>query len=289
MTKVDDVRGYYDENTARFERFGQGGGTIHRAVWGEGVTSRDEAFRHIDELIWRELEPLTEKPVHVLDLGCGVGASLIFLASRAPFQATGATLSSVQALRASERAARASVADRVRFVEANFLELPESIPKAHLAFSIEAFVHGPDPQAYFAAAARHLHPHGILVVCDDFLTERGRHASAPHDRRWLDDVRTGWLANTLVTPEEATGLAAREGFELQKDVDLTPYLELGRPRDRMISLLVALGRRLPFTGFAWRSLVGGNALQRALETGLLEYRFLVWRKRGGGDGKGMAG
>ena len=281
MTLIDDVRTYYETNTKRFERFGQGGGTIHRAVWGDGVTSRDEAFRHIDELIWRELEPLTRARdgVHVLDLGCGVGASLVFLASRADIRATGATLSGVQAARARDRGRRAGLDGRVLFLEANFLELPASVAPAELAFSIEAFVHGPDPRAYFEAASRYLVPGGVLVVCDDFLTAAGRATTSARDRRRLEDVRSGWLANTLVTTVEANALAASAGFELAKNLDLTPFLELGRPRDRLISALVALGRRLPLRGFAWRSLVGGSALQRALTTGLVEYRFIVWKKR----------
>ena len=280
MTPTETVREYYQTNTRRFERLGQGGGTLHRAVWGPGVGTRDEAFRHVDELILRELARYLhddERP-HVLDLGCGVGASLVFLASRANIHATGVTLSGLQAARGRERANRAGLGERVRFLEADFLELPPSVPKAALAFSIEAFVHGPVPRAYFDAASRYLAPGGTLVVCDDFLTDRGRRDRSERARRWLDDVRTGWLANTLIGVDEARALGAEAGLELVKNVDLTPFLELGRPRDRLISMLVACGRRLSLGGFAWRSLVGGSALQRALSAGLLEYRFLGWKK-----------
>jgi SAM-dependent methyltransferase len=280
MTPVEEVRSYYQTNTDRFERHGQGRGTLHRAVWGDGVRTRDEAFRHVDELILSELttQPETGERAHVLDLGCGVGASLVFLAARANVSGTGATLSAIQAERARERARRAGLAERVSFLEADFLELPPSVPKAQLAFSIEAFIHGPDPRAYFEAASRYLAPGGTLVVCDDFLTTAGRTDRSESTRRCLDDVRAGWLANTLVGVERADSLARASGLELTKNLDLTPFLELGRPRDRLISLVVTLGRRLPLRGYTWRSLIGGSALQRALVAGLLEYRFLVWRK-----------
>jgi cyclopropane fatty-acyl-phospholipid synthase-like methyltransferase len=281
MSALEEVREYYDANTARFERFGQGGGSLHRAVWGPGVLSRDEAFRHVDRLILRELELVrasVSAPLHVLDLGCGVGSSLIFLASQTRIHATGATLSSVQAERARERGLRADAGDRLHFIAANFLDLPKTVAKAHVAFSIEAFIHGPDPAAYFAAAARYILPGGLLIVCDDFLTPRARGQLPARARRWLEEARTSWLANTLVSTEEATDLAVRAGFSLEKNVDLTPHLEIGRPRDRAVSLLVAFGRHLPLRGPTWRSLVGGNALQRALSMGLLEYRFLVWRR-----------
>jgi cyclopropane fatty-acyl-phospholipid synthase-like methyltransferase len=283
MSALDDVRSYYDANTERFERYGQGGAVLHRAVWAPDVKNRSEAFRTIDRMVLGELEALDDLPdegVHVLDLGCGVGSSLVFLASKLRIRATGATLSSVQADRASERARSAGVAERVHFVAANYLDLPPVLAPAHFAYSIEAFIHGPDPAAYFVAAARSLAPGGVLVVCDDFLTKEARTAGTSRTRRLLDEVREGWLANTLVSTEAANELAERAGFVRVKDIDLTPHLELGRPRDRIISLLVTLGRRLPLRGPAWRSFVGGNALQRALREGLLEYRFVVWRLDG---------
>ena len=281
MSAQSEVRDYYDENTARFEKFGQGAASIHRAVWAEGVSNRAQAFRYLDRLIASELEALGASfpaPLHVLDLGCGLGASLFFLASEQAIVGTGATLSGVQAQRARERSAALGLADRVQFLEADFLNLPETLAPAALAFSIEAFIHGPDPAAYFRAAARYVAPGGRLILCDDFL---GPQSSAPRsrrERRWLDEVRTGWLANSLVSVAEARDLAASAGFQLREDRDLTPALELRRPRDRALSLLVAFGRHLPIPGYRWRSWVGGNALQMALVRRLIEYRYLVFEK-----------
>jgi len=281
MSAQSEVRAYYDQNTAHFEKFGQGAASIHRAVWAEGVSNRAQAFRYLDHLIARELEALGASfaaPLHVLDLGCGLGASLFFLASEQPIVGTGATLSGVQARSARERSAALGLAERVQFFEADFLNLPETLAPAALAFSIEAFIHGPDPAAYFRAAARYVAPGGRLIVCDDFL---GPHSSAPRSRRelrWLDEVRTGWLANSLVSVAEARDFAASAGFKLREDRDLTAALELRRPRDRALSVLVAFGRHLPIPGYRWRSWVGGNALQMALVRRLIEYRYLVFEK-----------
>jgi cyclopropane fatty-acyl-phospholipid synthase-like methyltransferase len=281
MSAQAEVRAYYDANTARFEKFGQGGDSIHRAVWADEVSTRAEAFRYLDRLIAREIRALSElfpEPVHVLDLGCGVGASLFFLASEYAIVGTGATLSGVQARVASERSASLGLAERVRFFEADFLDLPQAIERAQLAFSIEAFIHGPDPARYFQAAARQLDPGGRLVVCDDFLGARA--PASRRERRWLGEIRSGWLANSLLSAAQAEELAAQAGFRLHENRDLTSALELRRPRDRLLSVLVALGRHLPIGGYRWRSLVGGNALQLALVRRLLEFRYLVFENTG---------
>jgi cyclopropane fatty-acyl-phospholipid synthase-like methyltransferase len=278
MTIQDEVRRYYDVNTKRFKSLGQGGEAIHRAVRGEGVQTREEAFRYVDRLVLgelRKLRPAEAELLHVLDLGCGVGATLRFLASQAAIRGTGATISGIQAAMAREYSAPSSLV----FLEADFIALPSTLPVADLVFSIEAFVHASSPEAYFAAAARYLAPGGRLFVCDDFLTTvRESNALSPKQQRLLHEVKTDWLANTLVTAQRANAIAASHGFRLIENRDLTPSLELRRPRDVLLTALIALGRRLPLTGYRWRSLRGGNALQLALVSGLVEYRALSWTR-----------
>jgi cyclopropane fatty-acyl-phospholipid synthase-like methyltransferase len=266
-----EVRRYYDDNTAAFEKLGQGGASIHRAVWGPGVSTRKAAMHFVDELL---LETLPGERPTVVDLGCGLGASLLYLASRKSLVGEGLTISPRQAARAAELIAAAGAGDRVRCREGNFLALPADLAaRADLTFSIEAFVHSPDADGYFREAARSLRPGGHVVVCDDFLATSEPPVSA-RARRWLAEFRAGWHVGSLLTVDQVSAIAAGHGLHLVRDVDLTPYLELRRPRDRVITALVGVGRPFRRTNAFWQSLVGGNALQLALTHGLLRYRFL---------------
>jgi SAM-dependent methyltransferase len=267
------VRRYYDSNTAKFEGLGQAGGSIHRAVWGPGVATRHEAFHYVDELVLRALPRQVARPV-VVDLGCGLGASLLYLAGRADLTGEGLTISPVQAERATQLITAAGAADRVRCRAGDYLAIPADLAgTAHVAFSIEAFVHGPDAGGYFREAARTLRPGGSLLVCDDFLAGSPAPTGSRAARR-LAEFRAGWRIGSLLSVEQARTLAAAHGLTLVDDVDLTPHLELRRPRDRWISLLVAAGRRLRVPGDYWQSLVGGDALQWCLRRGVLRYRTL---------------
>ena len=106
-TKTDSVRRYYDRHTSSFLAYGQGGqhGCIHRAVWGEGVETREQAFHYVDNLLATTLtnHAMTTEATHIIDLGCGIGASLCFLANKFPISGTGITLSPVQQRIASSR------------------------------------------------------------------------------------------------------------------------------------------------------------------------------------------
>ncbi|WP_020523950.1 SAM-dependent methyltransferase [Catelliglobosispora koreensis] len=269
VAHTERVRRYYDRNSAAFERLGQGQASIHRAVWGPGVTNRQQAFHYVDKLLLETLSP----GASVVDLGCGLGASLLYLASRIDMTGEGLTLSPKQAQRAAELA---SETENVRCREGDYLAVPADLyASADLTFSIEAFLHSPDADGYFREASRTLRPDGKLVICDDFLTAAGAQNTG---QKLLQDFRTGWEVGSLLTVVQVSALAEKHGLTLVRDLDLTPHLELRRPRDRWITAVVTLGRVFRPQGEYWRSLLGGDALQRALVRGLLNYRFLEFKR-----------
>lgn len=276
--QVASVREFYDRNTSRFERLGQGGASIHRAVRGPGVTTREQSFHYVEDRILALLPGVPDP--HVVDLGCGVGGTLLHLArQRADLRGEGVTISPAQVARAEVLIADAGLAGRVRCREGDFLAPPAELAgTADLVLSIEAFIHGPDPAGYFRAAAQLLRPGGRLAICDDLLTPTGA-AAEPSAATRLDDFRAGWRVGSLITVESAVRHARDAGLALESDDDLTPYLELRRPRDRAISvaLAVARGPLRPRSEY-WRMLSGGDALQHCLLDGLLAYRLLVFTK-----------
>lgn len=284
MTRFDarQVRDYYDRQTAGFVALGEGGreGAIHRAVWGPGVTTREQAFHFVEDRLAERLpaewppQPDGEAAnVHVVDLGCGVGGSLCYLAQRWPIRGTGITLSPVQARMATERIEALGLADRVQCVEGDYTALPDTVAPADLAFAIESFVHGPSPAAFFNEAARLIRPGGHLVICDDLL----RDASHPRARRAIEQFRRGWHINSLLTRDELVAEAIRAGFVLESVADLTPWLELGRPRDRALAVLLTLCGWLPWQRSRVAHIEGGTALQMCLTNGWIAYELACFR------------
>ena len=276
-----DIRRYYDRHTSAFLKYGQGGaaGVIHRAVWGPGISTREQAFHYVDDLIAGHARSLVDGSggtLHLVDLGCGVGASLSYLAERLPMRGTGVTLSPVQARIAAERIQAAGLAHRVACLEADFTNLPASIGSADLAYAIESFVHGPSPERFFAECARLIRPGGQLIVCDDFMRPAGDPAAA----RSIQRFQRGWHINTLLLPDQLHACARAAGFEHESTADLTPMLDTARPRDRLIDLLAGLLERLPAARDRVDYLVGGSALQTCLARGWIGYDLVVFRRTG---------
>ena len=282
---VSDVRRFYDRHTPAFLKYGQGGGAgvIHRAVWGPGAGTREQAFHYADDLIAERARSLlggSGRTLHLVDLGCGVGASLCYLAGRLPMRGTGVTLSPVQARYAAERIQAAGLGDRLACAEADYTSLPASIGPADLAYAIESFVHGPSAERFFAESGRLVRPGGLLIICDDFR----RAPADPEAERLIRRFRRGWHINTLLQPDELHALARAAGFEHESTMDLTPMLEMRRSRDRIVDLLAGIIERLPLGRDRVDYLVGGSALQSCLARGWIGYDLVVFRRKVAGRG-----
>jgi SAM-dependent methyltransferase len=143
-----------------------------------------------------------------------------------------------------------------------------------LAYAIESYVHGPDPDRFFDQCRRLIRPGGLLVVCDDVR----RNATSPAAARAIDQFVRGWHVNTLLTREETLALALANGFDHRSTMDLTPFLEIHRVRDEVIGAILALlgWARMDLRRFDYA--VGGRALQRCLARGWVGYELSVFTR-----------
>jgi len=273
------LRQYYDTNSRWMMRFGQGRGeaAIHRPVYLQRGGSRRQALHTVDRLVAEALQPGRYRETgagHLLDLGCGVGGSAIWLTDNYPVAVTGVTLSPVQLRSAEKLSELRDRSRRCRFLLADFTSLPP-FKGITGAYAIESFSHGHDARAFFSGVFDLLPAGGRLVLCDDFLTTAPD--SPPQGReRWVRRLREGWRLDSLMSGEQVVRTAAGEGFRLIRKRNLTPYL---RPLPRSLSLLqLLLGTAAKRS--AWgSSLYGGSALQICQRHGWSEYLFLVLEKR----------
>jgi SAM-dependent methyltransferase len=237
-----------------------------------------EAMHYANELVAREIERCPCPVNRVLDLGCGVGGSIFYLARRLSRvrSFTGISLSPLQIDTARQHIPE-SQRNRIQFEEGCFLHLPTDRFRADFSYSIEAFTHCTDPDIFFTVQAGLLPPGGRLAIVDDCLSHEIGLTS--RQMRLLGRYRRNWLLPGLRGLTALKSLAEEKGFRLIKDQNLTPYLRLGRPRDRAISWLVKFLGPLMARDTYLRSLLGGDARQKCYLEGLIHYRLLVFEKQ----------
>ncbi len=284
--KEETVVRYYDRNTKRFLSLGQGGSVlaIHRAVWASGVSTREEGMHYVHDLIRSAAEQ--SQPDLVVDLGCGIGGSMLYLAQDCSARFYGVTISRVQAaeggrlIREKEMEARITI-DAKSYLDATLYKTLEKKRGngAALLYGIESFLHAPSVEQLIGHLSGFCRAGDVLIVCDDFLSEDGKERPlSKKAARMVSRFRENWKAHGLISAKLFITLARRYGFRLEEDRDLTGFLELSRARDKLIRFAVFFMVLLPFRPSWLENMIGGDALQYLLERRILEYRYLVFKK-----------
>ena len=276
---TDSVRTYYDENTNLFLKFSgsKKAQNIHRTLWMQDTKTLEDALNTSNALIKAEIESVASTNARIVDLGCGVGASLFYIYPRLqqPSPALGLTLSPVQARLAQESAQQLGLQDHIRFAEGDFTSVPLPSESLDAVYSVEAVCHAVDPEKYFKEAGRLLRKGGKLILVDDY--QAGRPFSA-NENKWLKAYIDGWYVPGVRTIEQVISFANNYGLQLKKNEELTPHLRLRNLPDFLASTLLFLGEKLPIKHAIVPSMLGSMALQQCLHMKIVEYRFLVFEK-----------
>lgn len=163
MTIEQQIQKFYDASSSLWEQ--TWGEHMHHGYYGKGgnnkLDRRQAQIDLIEELLaWAK----PTKTSQILDVGCGIGGSTLYLAEKYRAKATGITLSSVQARRANERAIAANLNERVDFQVANALQMPFSDNSFDLVWSLESGEHMPDKAQFLSECVRVLQPGGTLIM-----------------------------------------------------------------------------------------------------------------------------
>jgi tocopherol O-methyltransferase len=162
-TLYEQIQQFYDASSGLWEQVW--GEHMHHGYYGaDGKEKKDRRQAQIDlveELLkWAEIE----KAENILDVGCGIGGSSLYLAEKYHAKATGITLSPVQAQRATERAQEFGLSARAHFQVADAQAMPFDSNSFDLVWSLESGEHMPDKTKFMQECYRVLKPGGKLIM-----------------------------------------------------------------------------------------------------------------------------
>jgi len=159
---------FYDKATGLWVSvWGEHLHTGHYGYKGQTIKNNAEAQTNmiVEFMKFGNLTPGDQNISSILDLGCGVGGSSLYLARM--FQKAkivGVTLSLDQVRRATAYAIQANVSDRVTFQIDNAMALKAKDGTFDVVWSLESGEHMPDKFKFISEAKRVLKPGGLLLV-----------------------------------------------------------------------------------------------------------------------------
>jgi MPBQ/MSBQ methyltransferase len=162
--------------------------------WGMNPLDREPMLDQMNvEVLERlRIDPMTES--RIVDLGCGLGATLRSLARRLPLASlTGVTRVPWQVEQARERNAATGQKDRIEVAKMDYEATPLASASFDAAYAVESacYAHGADKAAFLKEAKRLLRPGGRLVIVDGFL--RASSHMHPMQRRIFDKLCECWV------------------------------------------------------------------------------------------------
>jgi tocopherol O-methyltransferase len=209
------IQEFYDSSSGLWEEIW--GEHMHHGYYGkDGTRKLDRRQAQIDlieELLTWSNDFTTNRPQNILDVGCGIGGSSLYLAEKFGARVTGITLSPVQANRAKERATAIGLQAKTDFQVANALSMPFADDSFDLVWSLESGEHMPDKVKFLQECYRVLKPGGKLILAT--WCHRPTNAVTPltsDEEKHLQDIYRVYCLPYVVSLPKYTEIVEQCGF-----------------------------------------------------------------------------
>lgn len=216
---IADIERYYDKDQI-FYTYIWSRTALHYGLWYPGTSKLSEAIRNTDRLVCQLLDIRPDDVV--LDAGCGVGGSSVYIAATTRATVEGITLSRVQLRIAQRMCRRLGLDELVRFSRQDFCGTGFADRAFTKVLGIESVSHALDKSEFVREAFRLLSDGGRLAVCDAFLASDD--PAVTNDIIYVDFLK-GWALPNLASVDHFRRLLFDKGFTKVVFYDLSPLIE----------------------------------------------------------------
>jgi tocopherol O-methyltransferase len=219
----------------QIQQFYDASSGLWESIWGEhmhhgyyGVDGKKQIDRRqaqidlIEELLsWSGGNNADSQPLKIIDIGCGIGGSSLYLAEKLHAEVVGITLSPVQAQRAQERSVAAGLKDKATFKVANALAIPYADNTFDVVWTLESGEHMPDKAKFLQECYRVLKPGGRLIFATWCHRPTGGEAGSltPAEIRHLDQIYQVYCLPYVISLPEYEEITTECGFQGMRSAD----------------------------------------------------------------------
>lgn len=219
---LKNVLEYYD--TCWVSRFETGHNpqslAMHMGYFQQEAISNDAAKINMNKYIVQCLQLpqiSTSTAFNMIDAGCGVGGTSIYIAQQFPFAQISAVNISASQLAFFEKKINALQLTNIQLVRADYCNTALSSNTYDALIAIESLCHADDKEAFFHEAFRLLKPGGKLLILDYLQASNILKADVKSD---LELFQKGWaVPQYLFQPEYLLEKAGFKNFTIHNITD----------------------------------------------------------------------
>ncbi|MDD5738458.1 MAG: methyltransferase domain-containing protein [Candidatus Pacebacteria bacterium] len=186
---------------------------MHLGYWDETVSNLSQSLARENQVLSQIAK--IKKFETVLDAGCGVGGTAIFLAKSFNCKVTGIALGENQVIESRENAKRLGVQNLTSFFQMDF-ERMDFESTFDVVLAIESACHARSKKTFVKNAFRALKSGGRLLIADGFVV-KDHYNQTEEMQNWL----SGWGVDSLETAENFKNFAQEVGFSSVFFTDVT--------------------------------------------------------------------
>lgn len=250
---------------------------LHFGYYDEKATNHAQAVVRANEALaeWAGLKP----GIKIIDAGCGLGHSAIWLSKHYKAAVTGITIVPKQ-IETIRRNLLQSPVENVEFLLADYLHMPFPENSVDVVWAFESVCHAERKEAFYLEALRVLKPGGKLVMAEYLRTAR---PLEPGKEEMLKEIFSSWAIPDLDTLDEHRAHAELSGFASFKHRDVTgKVMQSYRNLRETCRRYSWLSRLLYKTGIISKvrhhNMLSSLRQADAIEQGLFTYHHIVAEK-----------
>lgn len=275
------VISYYQTSQWLYRLFCYDSNTLgmHYGFWEKGTRNRQEAIENENDAVIQYGR--IQKDNRVLDAGCGVGGTAIFIAKKTNAHVTGITLDPHQVRLAKQYAGKFDVADKTNFGVMDFMHL--NFPSNHFdaVYGVESVGYAHPKETFLRGVYRILKPGGRLVVMEGYAAQKPTSSEAI---KLLREIENNFHLAPVVTGTEFASLMKKVGFVevsmVSKKKETTPSVEyFGKFGSRMMPIAKFLSFfPIPKINVIYQNARATRAVAKSYRKNLGEYYIHVGMK-----------